>query len=800
MCKFLVALFISMVILSAHAVVPRGSWSPAEGAPGVGSIPPLDFNENGIVSSFAAWQPPGSATTNLIVGGSFRFAGNADSVKNIAMWDGYEWHSLGDACDGECTIESIVVYNSTLFVSTGGKIRYLSGNSWQTLAVSSGFVYKLLVTSAGDLIAAGSFSTIGGVGASNIARWDGTSWTAIGAGTSGEVNCLLELSNSDLAVGGSFTTAGGVQAKYIAKWNGSTWSAYGSGFDAPVHAICERSNGDLIAAGEFTMSCATSVNRVAKWNSTNWVPLGTGLNAQVNALMEHGGDLYAAGHFLGAGPADMLGISRWTGSGWASLDGGIHSYLQNHGANIGIGRALTIYQGMLVVGGTYNIAGNTFARNIANWNGTNWSPLGTGMDRAISCLAYGSVNGLIAAGEFNWAGGQQVNGIARHDGTNWVPIGTGFGGPSETRNVLAVAEMPNGDIVAGGNFTTSSGAPANYIAKAHWTGSAWIWSAMGSGFNGQVNALAVLSNGDVIAGGEFTLSASTPMNRIARWNGTGWSAIGSGFSDGEVRAIIQRGNGNIVAAGGFLHSNGSDARGIAEWNGVAWSELGQGTSGVVYTVVELQNGTLAVGGQFDYVDNGAIVANNIAIWNSGSNQWETMDGGTNDAVRCIVQFSSGEIVVGGKFEMVGSAHYSQQHLAIWDGAGWVCWWGKQAFAQTQWYDYGPVSLVVHSTDLYAGGKFYFAGGEYKPSFYFGHWQKWSDDPNSCPCDECPCDFNRDGFVDDLDFAYFIVEYDLFDCYDNRMRTYCPADLNCDWVVDDNDFNVFVAAYNEYVCL
>jgi hypothetical protein len=39
---------------------------------------------------------------------------------------------------------------------------------------------------------------------------------------------------------------------------------------------------------------------------------------------------------------------------------------------------------------------------------------------------------------------------------------------------------------------------ANYIAR--WNGTSW--SALGTGMNGSVSALAVLPNGDLIAGGD----------------------------------------------------------------------------------------------------------------------------------------------------------------------------------------------------------------------------------------------------------------------------------------------------------
>ena len=39
----------------------------------------------------------------------------------------------------------------------------------------------------------------------------------------------LAVSGSDLYAGGAFPTAGGGAANHVAKWNGSSWSALGSG-------------------------------------------------------------------------------------------------------------------------------------------------------------------------------------------------------------------------------------------------------------------------------------------------------------------------------------------------------------------------------------------------------------------------------------------------------------------------------------------------------------------------------------------------------------------------------------------
>ena len=68
------------------------------------------------------------------------------------------------------------------------------------------------------LYAGGGFTTMGGVTVNRVARWDGTTWTALGSGTDGQVLALVA-SGGNLYAGGVFTTAGGVTVNSIAKWD-----------------------------------------------------------------------------------------------------------------------------------------------------------------------------------------------------------------------------------------------------------------------------------------------------------------------------------------------------------------------------------------------------------------------------------------------------------------------------------------------------------------------------------------------------------------------------------------------------
>jgi hypothetical protein len=158
-----------------------------------------------------------------------------------------------------------------------------------------------LAVSGSDLYAGGYFTTAGGSAANHIAKWNGSSWSALGSGMNidGSVNALA-ISGSDLYAGGRFSTAGGSNALHIAKWDGSSWSALGSGMDDQVLALAV-SGGDVYAGGSFTTAGGSTANRIAKWNGSSWSALGSGMDGSVFALAVSGSDLYAGGDFTTAG-------------------------------------------------------------------------------------------------------------------------------------------------------------------------------------------------------------------------------------------------------------------------------------------------------------------------------------------------------------------------------------------------------------------------------------------------------------------------------------------------------------------
>ena len=220
--------------------------------------------------------------------------------RNIARWDGAQWSTLGTGTAGGDGVHALAVFDD----GTGP-----------------------------DLYAAGSFSQASGVPANNIAKWDGSTWSPLGAGLLESTPFGAALTVFDdgtgpaLYVSGQFTLAGNQTANHIAKWDGTAWAPLlhngnpnRNGANGAVFALSVFDDGSgpaLYTGGTFTQAGGASANRIAKWNGSVWAPLGVGTNHWVQAFSPFndggGSDLYVAGWLTAAGGQPANYIAIWTG-------------------------------------------------------------------------------------------------------------------------------------------------------------------------------------------------------------------------------------------------------------------------------------------------------------------------------------------------------------------------------------------------------------------------------------------------------------------------------------------------------
>jgi hypothetical protein len=233
-----------------------------------------------------------------------------------------------------------------------------NGTSWSPAAPwpftgATAPIQALAVLPSGDLLVGGSFANVAGIGASNLARWDGTNWSALGGSPGGSIEAILTLPNGDVVVGGNFSGIGSVAASGVARWDGTQWQAVGSEPDAQVLSLVAdgQGGGGFFAGGLFQFS--SGPRQVAHWTGSAWQPLGAGFDNAVEALLRHpNGDLFAAGRFVFSGGSVMNRIARWDGTAWSAFGNGV--------ADIVDALALTP-DGGVMLGGRFFVAGSDVA-------------------------------------------------------------------------------------------------------------------------------------------------------------------------------------------------------------------------------------------------------------------------------------------------------------------------------------------------------------------------------------------------------------------------------------------------------
>lgn len=357
-------------------------------------------------------------------------------------------------------------------------------------------------------------------------------WQEFGGGANGAVNAFIAFddgSGPSIYAAGEFTSIDGIAASRIARWDGSVWSPLGTGLNQRVNALAVFDSGsgpELYAAGDFVNAGGVPVSRIAKWDGKSWSGVGSGLNDTANALAVlddgDGGSLYATGEFTFAGGSAASRIAKWTGSQWRRLGtSGLRSidddFLPAEGSAMavyddGTGRALYI-------GGSFAGAGFTDSQNIVKWNGTFVAmPLVGDPIEAMTVHDDGSGPALYFGGRFTFPG----NRVAKWDGDHYSPLGTGLsgGGFTNALSLVSVNSVTGPRLLAGGEFGTAGLMAALNIAQ--WDGQSWEPLGVGlDGFNRTVRALFPIDNGSgvtVIAGGNFTQSGDLNIDRIASWN------------------------------------------------------------------------------------------------------------------------------------------------------------------------------------------------------------------------------------------------------------------------------------------
>lgn len=341
----------------------------------------------------------------------------------------------------------------------------------------------------------------------------------------------------------------------------------------------------------------------------SWSELGTGVTKQGDILtiaVDDIGNVYAGGYCLN--PYGSSFIGKWDGTSWSEL-GGINSFAvaagftpTSRGVSNDCSQILIDHSGNLYAeGAMFDINGNPV---ILKWNGKNWSTI-IGPNRAMALDGSGN---LIAV-SYDYS--THTTNVSKWNGTNWNILGTGTSAlnlVSTSQSINSIVADDFGNVYAAGTLKDVNG--KYYVTK--WNGS--TWSALGTGVNalnanGAINMLVLDNFGNLYAGGSFT--NANGVYYVAKWDGSTWRELGTGVNalnadgmeyNGAIHSIVIDHRSGLLYAGGELLSRGYS---VWQWNGTNWNEVGIGrgalqTSNFLYTIaVDKSSNVYAAGGFWD---------------------------------------------------------------------------------------------------------------------------------------------------------------------------------------------------------
>lgn len=300
----------------------------------------------------------------------------------------------------------------------------------------------------------------------------------------------------------------------------------------------------------------------------------------------------------------------------------------------------------------------------------------------------------------------------------WAAVGTGFTATSNAAYTISAIAEYNSELYIGGDFLMDNGVDAVFSDVAKWDDVNDRWIPVGAGAinSNKINELTVF-DGQLYAGGEFSVLGVGGTNNIAAWNGTTWSIVGSGTSTAastgseeadQVKSMVIY-DGKLIVAGKFTTAGGTLLHNIASWDGTDWSYLkgnaidgGGGVGGFNSGQVDIMAMTvfdneLYIGGTFttyynlSFIGSSTSVPNHLVVWNGTSFSAPTQATPTNTRVNAMTTFD-GRVYIGNS---AGSNIHS------WDGGifDWRLEPDRDPLRQR------PISMYSNATELYYTDKY-----------------------------------------------------------------------------------------------
>lgn len=499
------------------------------------------------------------------------------------------------------------------------------------------------------------------------------------------------------------------------QWSGAFGStAYGSnGVIANIAEVTTPTGRVLYAGLEHPAGPGYKATDLVRWEGLDWVPLPQPPFAAIWSMI--GFDDGSGSALFACGVGAPHGVMRWDGTAWSPAGSGFASTVNR--------LEVTKWNGVDTL---FALGAPSVHGEVARWNGSNWETLGgnipfVGPGTVLSIESFTTAAGthLYMGGSFN-AGGSA---LARWDGTAWALVP----GPNATLYDLTVYDDGAGPaLFVGGNYAAFFGGQ-NFYDIARWDGTTWSNLGGITDTGAEVRTLAVHDDGSgpaLYVGGRFlNVAGSYPWSSpgIARWSSQGWAPVGHGFELGAYASGIvtqlmnvDPGTGpRLAAVGGFWRCDGWLTHGPALWGGSNWKPL-RPTGDIGGRVRALRRidapplgPALWVGGDFLGVGSAPNVR---TIGRFDGVSWQGLDQGILGRVHAIEVFDVAgvpQVHAGGQFDLVAAGQV--RGLVRWTGTEWIQV-GGGVFGSTG--GSGRVDALAVHDDGSGHGRSLFVGGNF----------------------------------------------------------------------------------------
>lgn len=278
-------------------------------------------------------------------------------------------------------------------------------------------------------------------------------------------------------------------------------------------------------------------------------------------------------------------------------------------------------------------------------------------------------------------------------------------GPGAAVNALALHD--DGRILVGGTFTrffppgASAGIIRHRIARVQPTGA--LDGAFATDVDGAVTSLAVQSNGQLLAGGTFSTFAGVTRFNLARINPDGTlDAYYHPDLNGTPQLMVPLADGRLLISGSFSAIDGVPRSGFARLNadGTVDTSYDPKPTGTVIALFPESSGSALAFGSFTYFypnyATEGLARNYVARINADGSVQDDLGLAINGAINVVARQSDGKYVIGGSFTAIGST--TRNYLA------------RLNADLTLDTGFNPdVGGAVNSIAIHADGKISFAG-------------------------------------------------------------------------------------------